>query len=488
MSVKLSIKLDHVKKMLSTIRSDTSLTFRIIRGSIWLGTGSGVDQCLRFVRNMILARLLMPESFGIMAIILAVNSAFESFTEIGIKEAIIQNPKSSEHTFINMAWWLSFCRSIFLFAVVFGIAPLIASIYESPQLSDMLRLSSFSIIINGMISSQAYVALKQMKYKHWISILTGSSIFGVCTAIFLALTIKNVWALIIALIVEALVRCILSFVVCPFLPKFKYEKDSMSFLLKYAKKMFGLPILTFIYLQTDIFVVGKLFSKNDLGLYSMALSLAQLPTIFISAFINPLLIPAFSEIQPENDRINRAILKTTSLLLLLGVPIFFFVSLYSQEILTLVYGSQYQTIAIPFIILFASALMRTCSAPIATVYIGTGRPELHRLFTSVRAISMIAIIYPAVEWFGLTGAATAGLLATLIAYVLQIMRMRQITGLDVYQYSSIFPRAIGLSFPVIVVWIITYNFFPFHPIIDVLTGILGCIVSFSFLATSPFRS
>ena len=112
-----------LKKIINKISRSTSTKGRAAPGGLWLGAGSGSEQCLRLARNMILTRVLAPEAFGLMAIVLSVNAAFESFTQIGIKEAIIQNPNGHEKAYLNGAWWLSLGRSLALYLLVFCAAP-----------------------------------------------------------------------------------------------------------------------------------------------------------------------------------------------------------------------------------------------------------------------------------------------------------------------------------------------------------------------------
>ncbi|GAX61231.1 membrane protein [Candidatus Scalindua japonica] len=465
-------------KNFGKIFSGTSLKDRAIHGGMWLGIGSTIENGLRFARNMILVRLLAPEAFGSMAILLAVNAAFESFTQIGIKEAIIQNPKGEEQTYLNGAWWVSFFRSIVLFAIAYVGAPWIARFYDDPELLPLLILSFSTILFNGFMSPRAFVVLKQMKYSRWVSISQGGSVCGILTAIILAFFITNVWALVIGFIVEAASRCFLSFMISPFIPGFDFDRKQLNELFKYVRGMFGLPILCFIFIQADIFVVGKLLSKGDLGLYSMVASLARIPSLLISIFINPIMMPVFSEMKDQKERINRAVMKTTSLTAYLGFPLLFLLFFNGKDLLYLVYGTQYTVVAIPFAIIFVTTLARTCGAPIATLFFATGRPEQQRLFVGIRAILIVIFIYPAVKWYGVVGAASAGLFAMMIAYFFQVVRLRYLTEIKIWEYFCIFPKALCCSLPVIIAWFTMYKIMPFHQL-GILPSIIGCVFAYS---------
>lgn len=192
-----------------------------LRGGMFLGTGGAVAQALRFARNIILTRLLAPEAFGAMAVVLSVSSLMDTLTEIGIKEAVIQNAKGGEDSYINAAWWLAVGRGFTLYAVVFLAAPFAARFYGIPSLTWLMRLALLSIVFSGSVSSRAFVSLKAMNFKKWTVITSGSSIASTLILIGLAFVLRNVWALAIGFAIEFLLQFTASFLLCPFRPGFR---------------------------------------------------------------------------------------------------------------------------------------------------------------------------------------------------------------------------------------------------------------------------
>jgi len=453
-----------------------TLSRRASRGALWLTAGSGTEQALRLARNMLLARILAPEAFGVMAIVIAVNAGFQSFTELGIKQAIIQNPQARRREYLNGAWWLALVRGILLYSVAFAGAPLIARFYNNPSLASLLRVAFLGILFSGAVSTKAYVAVKDMDFKRWVSVYHLGGILGISTTVTLALAIRSVWALVIGFAVEAAARCALSYIVCPFKPGFLFKKADFAALLRFAKGMLGLPILTFIFLRTDIFVIGKLCTATELGYYSMAVALAQIPIQF-STIAADIMMPAFSEMQRELDNINRSILQITSAIASLGFPIIVLLSIAGKDLLSLFYGAQYGRAAVPFAIVFATALIRVCSLPIATVYLAIGRPALHRLFVGVRALLIIILILPAVRMFGLVGAATAGLISMMIAYLFQAVQIRKLTRLNLWLYLLLFARAIAFSSIGVAIWLLISRLLPRLPHINLWASALGCLIT-----------
>ncbi len=106
-----------------------SLKAKVLRGGAWLGSGNVAEQAARFGRNMILTRLLAPEAFGALAIVLSAGGVLQSFTDIGVREGLVQNPNGGEDHYVNTAWWLGFGRAVSLAAVLFAVAPLVARFY-----------------------------------------------------------------------------------------------------------------------------------------------------------------------------------------------------------------------------------------------------------------------------------------------------------------------------------------------------------------------
>ena len=470
-------KINKIKGMVNEIRTGTSLKNRSARGAIWLGGANGFEQGFRFLRNMILTRLIAPEAFGVMAIILAVNKIFESFTEVGIKQAIIQNPSGEDETYLNGAWWLAFLRGGILYSLGYIGAPALAAFYEDPQLIPLVRVAFLSVFFRGIISPRAYVAIKRMKYLKWISINHLGGIIGIITTVILAFYLRNVWALVIGFALQSIVRCILSFIVCPFLPGFTFNKEHTHALIKYITGILGLPILTFIFMRIDVFVIGKLCSKYDLGLYSMALTLAYIPQQIIASLISEIVLPAFSKIQEDYERLNRYLTIITRMIAMVGFPLLFLMSLYGKEILYIVYGPEYAAVAIPFALIATTALLTLCSTPIAGLYFAIGKPGLHRYFTLIRAVLILIIIYPLVYYYGLIGAAAAGIISMIVGYILQVRRIYKLTGLNLMSYSRVFVESVLISAPILIIWLLTSSYFQDEFVLSLIIGSVSFIVT-----------
>jgi PST family polysaccharide transporter len=322
-----------------------------------------------------------------------------------------------------------------------------------------------------------------MKFRKWAIINHGGAIVGVIVTLILSLLIRDVWALVLGYGAETVGRCVLSFIVCPYLPPLRWPMSAIRDLLHYSRKAFGLSLLNLIFARADIFVLAKMVSPAQLGLYTMAIYLVQTPTSFIMNLLGQTLLPTFAQIQDDKERINRILIQVTSALALVGMPAIFFLYFCGHSLLQLVYGSRYSAAAIPLVIASLVALLNLLNGQITSIFFAKGMPQLHRRSVVIMAIVMIVLIYPFVRWFGLSGGQLAALVSIIAGFLFQVERVNKLTDLNVIDFGKLFLVAVGVSLGVAVVCIGARTFIEVaHPIPNILVGLLGCIIAYGISA------
>jgi lipopolysaccharide exporter len=466
-----------------------SFRTRVLRGSVLLATGSVAEQTIRLGRNMFLARLLAPEAFGTMAIAMSVSSVLHTITDLGVKEAIIQNPKGSEERYAGAAWWLAFSRAVSLYVVVFLAAPWLAGFYGNVALTSLLRVLAVGLVLDGSVSAKAYIALKEMRFGKWAALNHGGGIFGVLVTVALSFFIRDVWALVLGSLAESAARCLLSYILCPYLPSLSWDRNAFIELLRFSRGLFGLAFFNLIFARADIFVLAKLYPAGQLGLYSMAVGLAQAPAGFIMNVQGQTLLPAFSQIQTDNARVNRTFLQTSALIVALGIPTFAFLALCGHSLLTISYGRRYGAAAGPFIVAAAVGLLNIVNGQPTIVFFAKGLPRLHRRSVAITAIIVVAAVYPFTKMFGLAGPQLACLAAMATGYALQVERMHLYTGLNLRQYGKMFVLPVLASASVGGVWLAGRPFAALaRPVPNTILGIVGCLLAYSIAGVALLRS
>ncbi len=435
-----------VKSVANQALLGEGLRAKAARGGAWLGSGSFAEQVTRFARNMLLARLLAPSAFGAMAIVLSSASLINSFSDVGVLPAIIHNPHGAKRTYLDAAWWLGIVRAVMMYALVFAAAPWIAQFYGNYELTALLRVALLSMVFDGLLSPRAKLAQKEMKFGHWAFISNGGGICGVITTIALSFVLHDVWALAIGYCSENVYRCLFSYILYPGLPSLTWDKHAWRDLIRFSKGMVGLSFLNLLFARTDIFVLAKLHSAAALGVYALAVNLIQTPTSFIVNMLSQTLLPALAHVQSDAQRMNRILIEVSSWVMLFGLPAVAMVWLCRSSLLTVFYGHRYGVAAAAAALGFAAcvALMNTLNSMITSMFFATGEPGLHRRAVATSAIIMVVAIYPACKFLGLAGGQVAALVAITASYILQLVRIRDITGLNIFQYGkSLIPATLA---------------------------------------------
>ena len=259
-----------------------SLKARSYRGMAALTMAIGFERVLRLVRNMILARILAPSTFGLMAIAMTASLLLDYLSDVGVRQSIIHNRQGATPDYLNTAWWFQVVRGLGLYAFAFLVAPWIGSFYDKPELILLLRVAFSAVIFRGLMSPGAHVLERGLRFKRWSFIKQGGAFIGTLTAIILAFLIRNVWALVIGFVVESISCCILSFIFCPFRPRFTIDRGSLLELMRYGRGMLGLPLLSLIAVQARL-KPASMAAPNVLPILSSSFIRSKIRTLASTA-------------------------------------------------------------------------------------------------------------------------------------------------------------------------------------------------------------
>jgi len=481
--------LSQVKSTVQSLHVGESLRARALRGGAWLGSASVAEQSARMIRNLILVRLLVPASFGTMAIVLSITSVLQAFTEVGVWSALIQNPRGKEPQYVNAAWWMAFSRSLLIGSCMFFGAPWIGKFYGNTELSGFLRLVVIGQLLEGAMSPMAYIAMKEMKYSRWAKITNGGAILGIVTTVTLGFILHSTWALVIGTVSESAFRCLLSYIVCPHLPSLALDRDAFRDLFKFTKGMFGLSALNLIFNRADVFVLAKLLPATQLGFYTMAVSLAQVPAGFVANVIAQIMMPAASHVQDDRPRINRLVFQVTAVIALLGLPAVAFAFFCARPLLTILYGHGYAVASSCLFLASCIAVMNLFNNQITSSFFALGTPQLHRRAVAAMAVTMVILTYPMCKWLGLVGGQVAGLIAVTIGYALQLESMTHVTALKFSAYGKVFVQALGVSAAVVIVCLTSRLFTTLDsPITIIGWGLAGCLLAYGLAGIVFFQN
>ncbi|MGY3545273.1 oligosaccharide flippase family protein [Bradyrhizobium sp. USDA 4469] len=284
------------------------LKMRIYRAGFWSLLGFGSNMVIRFGTNLIMTRLLAPEMFGIMAISTTVMMGLAMFSDIGIRQTIIQNRRGREHTFLNTAWVAQILRGLLLWAAAlllslcmmiarsFGLAPT-DSIYANSLLPYVVAASSATAMIAGFESTKLIEASRALDLRRVTNVEVASQLAGLCAMLIWALFDRSIWVLVVGGIAAGAARAILSHYALEGTPN-RWEWDTTAFreLLRFGGWIFLASALGFFISNADRLELAALVTPAVFGVYVIAFLTFSTFEQLLVKITGDVSFPALSEI------------------------------------------------------------------------------------------------------------------------------------------------------------------------------------------------
>ncbi len=251
---------------------------RALRGSVWTLVGHAFNNAVRLGSNLILTRLLFPEYFGVMALVNIFLQGLHMFSDVGIGTSIIQHARGEEPAFVNTAWTVQAIRGGYLFLVACVLGWPLAWFYELPELVWMVPVAGSTALIDGFTSTSLFTQNRTLTLGKLTLLESVATLAGSLANVAVAYATRSILALLVGGLAAGLVRLALSHLYLPGIRnRFAWEADARKDLLGFGRWVFVSTAVTFVALQIDRLVLGKLVTAEELGVYSIALMLATIP-------------------------------------------------------------------------------------------------------------------------------------------------------------------------------------------------------------------
>jgi len=347
--------------------------------------------------SAILARILTPEEFGIVAIVTVFITFFNFLGEFGIGPAIIQN-KSLNHRDISAIFSFTFLIAIVLSCIFFLSAPYIASFYESEVLVFITRVLSLAIFFNILKMVPQSLILKDLNFR-LVGVIT--IVIQIIAGIF-AIVLAKLDFSYLSLVYRSVLTSILLFIGCylvkPIRPT-RPSKVSIKKILSFSTYQFLFNLINYFSRNSDNILIGKYLGKSNLGYYEKSYSLMLLPIQNLTHVITPVLHPVLSNIQNQKNQIYENYKLISTLLAIIGFPISVLLYFSAQDIILLIYGFQW-TKSIPvFKILSLSVGFQIVLSSSGSIFQAINRTALLFISGLISAVVIVSSILIGVFYF-----------------------------------------------------------------------------------------
>lgn len=271
------------------------------KGLYWSAAGIFANQGMSFVFSIILARLLAPSDYGIIGMLTIFITIIQLFIDSGFSKAIITKHDRTQLD-LSTAFYFNIGVGILGYTILFFSSPFIATFYNMPLLSSIMKVTALGVIINSLnIVPNAHYAIR-LDFKTPAKISVACNLFTGVLGIFLAYRGWGVWALVFQSIGGSLLGLVLNWINVKWFPSFAFSIASFKYMWSYGSRVLGASIISTVYDNIQPLIIGKFFSAASLGLFSRAHGFASLPSSNLSNILNRVTFPLLSKI---NDDISR---------------------------------------------------------------------------------------------------------------------------------------------------------------------------------------
>jgi len=327
----------------------TSMLGRLIRGAALMGLVKIFTTAISFASTIILARLLIPEDFGLVAIAMTLIMLITSFSELSLSNAIVQL-KRVESGHYDTAFTLGLIRSVVIVIILIGLAGPVARLYGDPRLENILYALTTAALVTGFSNPKTIDFIRRLDFRANFALEFAEKMSSFLVAITFAFLLKSYWALIISFIAASTVRVLISYFIIPYLPRFSLSK-SKDLLAFSVWVTLGGWVQTLSW-RSDPLTLGYFITASALGQYSMAGKVTDMATTQITSPVAQILFPAFSRIQSDKERLRKAYIKALAILAALCFPLAAGLAVLAEPIVSLVLGNQWLPV-IPLIQMLA---------------------------------------------------------------------------------------------------------------------------------------
>lgn len=410
-----------------------TLILQATKGILWSTASRVIQIIIQLSITIILARLLTPEDFGVVAISLVFISLASLLNDMGLSAAIIQRQNITEEH-LSTIFYVNIGAGCFLTVVMVTASPLVANFFHKEILGSVLSLLSLNFIINSFGMIQRSILEKHLEFFKIAWVETIALILSSAIGIVLALMGYGVWSLVWQFLSNVFGLTLLFWFFGGWRPKLIFEIAKLKELLSFCLNLLGNNLVYFAR-NLDIFLIGKFIGPLPLGYYSMAQRTVAFPVDNLSSVVTRVLFPAFSKIQGDKELSRASYLKIVEYMSFFTVPMMVGLFMIAPEMIRVAFGLKWEPSIILLQILCITGMLKSIGSTVGIIYLGHGRADiafrLEIFFTSLTCVS-IAI---GLMW-GVVGVAVG--YTTAIAFILPISHYfaNRIIGLSMRRFVS----------------------------------------------------
>jgi O-antigen/teichoic acid export membrane protein len=389
---------------------------RSIKGGYWVFAIRAATQALGFAKSIIVFNFLFNQNLELIIVANLLMAILTTSTESGFHAALIQK-KDDIADSLDTAWVIDIVRGVLLFALIYLIAPWFASFRVTPEdvplAIGVIRAMGACFLIRAFQNIGIVYFQKELQFHKTFWLTMAGTLTDIVLSIVLVLVFKSVWGYVIAHVAAAVVNLAMSYLMCPYRPKFHFVPEKARQLWKFGKWLFGGNIIGYLLNEGDDWFVWFYLGGGPLKLYRYAYNFANMPATHITNTISLVSFPAYSKIQHDLPRLREAYLKVLQATALISVPMAFLIFVLGPDFVRLFLVKESHAM-IPIIqILAFKGFLTVFGSNCPSLFRALGKPKYSLYLMCICFTGLLISIYPFTKMWGITGTALSTIFASL---------------------------------------------------------------------------
>lgn len=391
---------------------------KTLKGALNKVSANGLSAALTLGSTIVLARLLMPEEFGLIAMVVSVTDLARYLMELGLGVATVQREEIT-HEEVSSLFWINVGIGAILAGAMAGLSPALAWFYDDGRLFNICMALSVIFLFRGLTVQHRALLERQMRFGYLGTINVASNFLGICVAILMALHGFGVWALVWRELVNAFSYAAGVWLFCRWMPGRPRLSAGVRSSVRFGAHLSGNSIVAYITQNLDRVLIGRFFGATSVGLYAKAFQLAMMPIdqmrmVFWDVGFSPL-----SALQNDPERFRRFYSKLLSVITFLSIPLLVLIAIRSEDVIRLLFGEAWLGAA-PFLRIFSIAgLARPIMVTCQLVMISCGKSRRYMHWGMMSGVCIIIAYVIGIFW-GAMGIACAYAIANYITLILML--------------------------------------------------------------------
>jgi PST family polysaccharide transporter len=400
----------------------------MISGSFWMMSVNLFQRGVGFISTIILARLLPPEDFGLVAMATVIMAFLQALTQFGFDVALIQKRDATREHF-DTAWTYNILFAITSGSILAALAWPAARFYGEPRIIPIMLVFAATVLMQGFQNIGVVRFRKDLEFQREFNFLAGVKLCSFIVTISIAIIWRNYWALVIGTLSGSVVTVVLSFILHDFRPRLSIAKSKELF--SFSIWMFLNNILYFMRTRGADLIVGRVLGPRSLGLFTVGQEVASLPTNELIAPINRAIFPGYSKIADDKNRLRAAFVNVISTIAMVALPAAVGIAVVSDLAIPLFLGENWID-AVPLVeILAMVGLLGALHSNTGVAYIALGKPYIHVFLQLGATLILFPLVVLVAPKGGIYSVAYAYLIANGASFVVNVFVASRLLDLTV---------------------------------------------------------